>query len=228
MRSGSTRAAATGYSRNTMRCTIGTFHAGASAPWLRYALTGASPHTMTAKLRNTHGIHDRPTLCVASACVAEATPPTVVGSGCAAKADVATVASSQRSDGCQARQNAASAAIDARPPAMSTSSGPMKLLQANCTAANVPPQTSTAGHTERSPRQPLIETTSHAGTISETNGNCRPAIIPSVFAGIPVTAPSVRMGVPIAPNATGAVLAISERPAAYSGVNPRPMSSAEQ
>ena len=43
-----------------------------------------------------------------------------------------------------------------------------------------------------------------------------------------VTAPSVRIGVPIAPNATGAVFAMSERPAAYSGVKPRPMSSAEQ
>ncbi len=97
---------------------------------------------------------------------------------------------------------------------MSTSSTPTKLLHANCTTANVPPQTTTAGHTPRSPRHPLIVTTSHAGTISETNGSCRPAIMPSVFAGIPVTAPSVRIGVPIAPNATGAVFAISDRPAA--------------
>ena len=97
---------------------------------------------------------------------------------------------------------------------MSTSSTPTKLLQANCTMANVPPQTSTAGHTPRSPRQPLIVTTSHAGTISETNGSCRPAITPIVCAGMPVTAASVRIGVPIAPNATGAVLAMSDRPAA--------------
>ena len=34
------------------------------------------------------------------------------------------------------------------------------------------------------------------------------------------------MGVPSAPNATGAVLAMSERPEAASGANPRPMSSA--
>ena len=45
---------------------------------------------------------------------------------------------------------------------------------------------------------------------------------------MPVTAASVRIGVPIAPNATGAVLAMSDSPAAYSGVNPRPISSAEQ
>ena len=97
---------------------------------------------------------------------------------------------------------------------MSTSSTPTKLLQANCTSANVPPQTRTAGQTDRSPRQPLIVTTSHAGTMSETNGSWRPAIIPIVFAGMPVTAASVRIGVPIAPKATGAVFAMSDSPAA--------------
>ena len=40
--------------------------------------------------------------------------------------------------------------------------------------ANVPPHTSTAGQTPRSPRHPLIVTTSQAGTISDTNGSCRP------------------------------------------------------
>ena len=39
-------------------------------------------------------------------------------------------------------------------------------------------------------------------------------MMPSVFAGMPVTAASVRIGVPIAPNATGAVFAMSDRPAA--------------
>jgi hypothetical protein len=102
------------------------------------------------------------------------------------------------------------------------------LLQANCTIANVPPQTRTAGQTDRSPRHPLIVTTSHAGTISETNGSWRPAIMPMVCAGMPVTAASVRIGVPIAPKATGAVFAMSDSPAAYSGVKPSPMRSAEQ
>ena len=78
--------------------------------------------------------------------------------------------------------------------------------------ANVPPQTSTAGHTDRNPRHPLIVATSHAGTSSETNGSCRPAMTPSVNAGMSVTADSVKIGVPIAPNATGAVFAISESP----------------
>ena len=92
--------------------------------------------------------------------------------------------------------------------------------------ANDPPLTRTAGQTPRSPRQPLIVTTSHAGTISETIGSCRPAIALSTPAGISVIVARVRIGVPIAPNATGAVLAISERPAEYSGVKPRPLSRA--
>ena len=111
---------------------------------------------------------------------------------------------------------------------MSTSSGPIRLLQANCTTANEPPQTRTAGHTPRNPRHPLIVTTSQTGTISETNGSWRPAIMPRVWAGIPVTAPSVRIGVPMAPKATGAVLAMSDKAAAYNGVKPSPISSAEQ
>ena len=57
---------------------------------------------------------------------------------------------------------------------------------------------------------PLIVTTSQAGTISDTNGSCRPAIALSCIAGRPVTAASVRIGVPMAPNATGAVLAMSD------------------
>jgi hypothetical protein len=82
----------------------------------------------------------------------------------------------------------------------------MKLLQKNCTTANTPPHTSTAGHTPTNPRQPLIVITSHAGMMSDTKGSCRPAIALSVLAGMPVTAASGRIGVPMAPNATGAVL----------------------
>ena len=48
---------------------------------------------------------------------------------------------------------------------------PQKLEIRNCTLAKVPPQTSTAGHTPRKPRQPDIVQTIQAGTISENNGN---------------------------------------------------------
>ena len=66
---------------------------------------------------------------------------------------------------------------------MSTSSGPTKLLQANCAMANTPPDTSTAGHTPANPRHPLIVTTSHIGMINDTNGSCRPAIALSADRG---------------------------------------------
>ena len=111
---------------------------------------------------------------------------------------------------------------------MSTSSGPMKLLQRNCTTANDPPDTATAGHTSRRPRQPLITTISHAGTMIDTNGSCRPTIALSAGTGRPVTAASARIGVPMAPNATGAVLAMSDRLPASSAGKPRPTSSAAE
>ena len=71
------------------------------------------------------------------------------------------------SRGCQKRSSNASAAIEATPPATSVSDGPKKLEITNCTTANVPPQTSTAGQTPRRPRQPAIVTTIQAGTINE-------------------------------------------------------------
>ena len=111
---------------------------------------------------------------------------------------------------------------------MSTSSGPTRLLQASCTTAKVPPETSTAGHTSLSPRHPLIATTSHAGTMIDTKGSWRPAIALSAPAGSPVTAASARIGVPIAPNATGAVFAMSDSPPAWSAGKPRPASSAAE
>jgi hypothetical protein len=88
------------------------------------------------------------------------------------------------------------------------------LAQSPCTIANDPPDTRTAGHTPISPRHPLIVATSQAGTMIETMGSCRPAIALSVIGEMPVTAPNVRIGVPMAPNATGAVLAMSASPAA--------------
>jgi hypothetical protein len=87
------------------------------------------------------------------------------------------------------------------------------LLHQNCTIANDPPDTSTAGHTPRSPLHPLIVTTSQAGTSTDTKGSCRPAMALSSFGSIPVTTPSVRIGVPIAPKATGDVFAMSASPA---------------
>ena len=43
---------------------------------------------------------------------------------------------------------------------------------------------------------------------------------------MPVTWPATRIGIPMAPKATGAVLTIRHSPAAYSGLKPSPTSSA--
>ena len=46
------------------------------------------------------------------------------------------------------------------------------------------------------------------------------------IAGIPVGPSTAIIGMPIAPKATGAVLAIRHMPAAYNGLKPRPTSNA--
>ena len=58
------------------------------------------------------------------------------------------------------------------------------------------------------------------GTMSEKNGNWRPTIPDNVSSSIPVTLLNAMIGVPSAPNATGAVLAMSDSPDACSGLNP--------
>ncbi len=67
---------------------------------------------------------------------------------------------------------------------------------------------------------------SQNGTIIEKSGSCLPIILLRTPASIPVTPASATIGVPIAPKATGAVLAMSERADASSGPKPSPMSSA--
>ena len=86
------------------------------------------------------------------------------------------------------------------------------------------PATRQAGQTSAIPAKPAMAQTSQKGTITEKKGSCRPTIALSLSSGSPVTAARVMTGVPSAPKATGAVLPMSERPAAASGLNPRPMS----
>jgi hypothetical protein len=111
---------------------------------------------------------------------------------------------------------------------MSTRFGPMKFETRNCGMANVTPATRHAGQTPTIPRQPAIAHTSQNGTMTEKMGSWRPTIAESNCGLMPVTAPSVLTGVPSAPNATGAVLPMSARPAAASGLKPRPMSIAPE
>ena len=110
---------------------------------------------------------------------------------------------------------------------MSGSSGPIWLDVKYWVTAKLKPVTSAAGHTSRTPRKPSIMNTSQNGTSSDSSGNWRPAMAPIRNGSMPVTWPATMMGMPMAPKATGAVLAIRHRPAAYNGLKPRPTSSAE-
>ena len=80
--------------------------------------------------------------------------------------------------------------------------------------ANEPPHTSTAGQAPSTPRQPAMVQTSHAGTMSEKNGNWRPAIWLKAISSMSAIFARVMIGVPNAPNATGDVFAMSARHAA--------------
>src|SRR6478609_1581232 len=52
-------------------------------------------------------------------------------------------------------------------------------------------------------------------------GKVRPTIFEIAISGNPETCEATVIGIPMLPKATGAVLAIRHRPAAYSGLNPR-------
>src|SRR4051812_5626774 len=92
--------------------------------------------------------------------------------------------------------------------------------------AKLKPDTRQAGQTSRNPLRPDIAQTIQNGTINEKIGSCRPTIALSVFSGIPVTLANPIIGVPSAPNATGAVFPINDNPAAGSGLKPNPISIA--
>ncbi len=67
---------------------------------------------------------------------------------------------------------------------------------------------------------------SQNGTMMQNGVSWRPTVALKSRRSRPVTAASVITGVPSAPKATGAVLAMSDRPDAASGENPRPISMA--
>ena len=86
--------------------------------------------------------------------------------------------------------------------------------------ANDKPAVNAAGQTLIIPRKPAIAQITQKGTISENNGNCRPTIADSLSTSMSVTAAKAIIGVPRAPNATGAVFAISDSPQAARGLKP--------
>src|SRR5674476_1210406 len=69
------------------------------------------------------------------------------------------------------------------------------------------PHIAAAGSTPRSPFQPPITRIRYAGTNSDTGAQMRPTPALSRSSGSPVVTASVVIGIPMDPNATGAVLA---------------------
>src|SRR5665213_979873 len=129
----------------------------------------------------------------------------------------------QTTSGDQTLRNSTRHAIEISEAPMSTIHGLTKFEIRYCGTANETPVTRIAGHTPIMPFQPANAQTTQNGTISEKNGNCRPTMAPSRNGSSPVTLARPAIGVPKAPKATGAVLAISERPDAASGEKPSPI-----
>ncbi len=112
------------------------------------------------------------------------------------------------------------------PLVMSTRLLSTRFDQANCVTANETPTTRIAGITSTVSAQLTSARTSHKGTMTAVNGRMRPVIALSCASGKPVTAASVCSGVPMAPNATGAVLAMRFSVAAWKGSKPSPIMNA--
>ncbi len=91
---------------------------------------------------------------------------------------------------------------------------------------NETPTTRMAGRTSKVSAQPTMVRTSQKGTRTAVNGRMRPTIALMSDSGSPETAASAWTGVPIAPQATGAVLAIRLSAAAWNGRKPRPIMKA--
>jgi hypothetical protein len=103
---------------------------------------------------------------------------------------------------------------------MSVISTERKFDHANWPIAKATPPATAAGQVCRTPRRPSTIPTSTSGTISARNGVWRPTMAPRSSFGRLVTSDSVMIGVAIAPNATGAVLATSATAAAWIGLKP--------
>ncbi len=83
-----------------------------------------------------------------------------------------------------------------------------------------------AGSTSNVSAQPTIARTSQNGTMIPVMGRMRPIIALRSDSGRPDTAASVCTGVPMAPHATGDVLASRFSAAAWNGWNPSPIMNA--
>jgi len=100
------------------------------------------------------------------------------------------------------------------------------LDQRYCVTLNEIPTTRMAGSTSKVSLQLTIARTSQNGTMIPVMGRMRPIIALRSDSGKPDTAASVCTGVPMAPHATGDVLASRLSAAAWNGLNPRPIMNA--
>src|ERR1700726_5204438 len=112
------------------------------------------------------------------------------------------------------------------PAAISTRLLSTWLDQKYCTPANEIPTTKIAGNTSKVSDQLTKVRTNQNGTITAVHGRIRPTIALKSDSGSAVTAASVCTGVPIAPQATGAVFAIRFKTAAWKGRKPSPIMKA--
>ena len=98
--------------------------------------------------------------------------------------------------------------------------------QKYCIRLNDAPTTRMAGSTSTVSDQLTIARTSQKGTMMPVMGRMRPIMALKSDSGRPDTAASVCTGVPIAPHATGDVLASRLSAAAWNGWNPNPIMKA--
>src|SRR5947208_256256 len=112
------------------------------------------------------------------------------------------------------------------PPAMSTRFESTWLDHKYCVVLKDTPTTRMAGNTSNVSLQLTIARTSQNGTMIPVMGRMRPIIALRSDSGRPDTAASVCTGVPMAPHATGDVLASRLSAAAWNGLNPRPIMKA--
>jgi len=144
-----------------------------------------------------------------------------VGTPAAPSSSVATTPA-----GVQKRSMISTAVTETIEATTSVISTVMKFEVTNWARPNETPATRAIGQVCRSPRRPSTRNTRISGTTAASTGVCRPAIWASVCTSMPVTPESAMIGAPIAPKATGAVLAISDTIAAFSGFIPAAISIA--
>src|SRR6266702_3912799 len=116
--------------------------------------------------------------------------------------------------GCQTSKKPVRQIIETTDAATFTTQGPCRFEIRSCGIAKVTPATRIAGQTSIIPLKPTNAQTSQNGTRMQNGVRMRPAMAERITSLKPVTFAKAMIGVPNAPKATGAVLAISESPEA--------------